>query len=270
MITRTSRTLFCVAALLFAVSGCGGMTRQVVRNATPTAVQTGLATATSDESQDMIVESLEPERVEEATERIAAGTTDGLVNALGEEERQERLTQAVAPMVSSMVDTAINQALNDENLERVRALAKQATLGFQDAIDEVKTQKDDGTIPADKGNVLEAVNDVAESGDVTLYALGAVAALLALVLIIGAVLAVRRKRKYEYEASLRDKALDEISRILADGQRGTNLEANGHDRDRDDSEAVGDPERLREALRRLAEQRSATQQASGHASAHKQ
>lgn len=259
MIAKMTRSVLIVVVL--AAAGCGGMTRQVARNATPAAVDSGLRAVTSDESQQLVVDSIDEERVQAATEKLASGTTDGLVESLGEEERQARLTEAMAPMVSSMVDTAMNQALNDANLERVRALAKQATLGFQDAIDEVKSQKESGELPKDKGNVLEAVDDVAESGDTTLYILGAVAAALLLALALGAVWALSRKRKYEYEASLRDRALDEISRILAEDQGAPVSDKDVPEQAKDEG---GHPERLRQALRRLAEQKGSRVHMNGH------
>jgi len=260
---RTKNTLTALILVVLTAAGCGGMTRTVARNATPAAVDSGLRAVTSDEHQQLVVDAIDEDRVQDATEKLASGTTDGLVDALGEPERQERLTQAVAPMVSSMIDTAINQALTDGNLERVRALAKQATLGFQDAIDEVKSQKESGQLPKNKGNVLEAVNDVAESGDTTLYILGGAAAVLLLLLAFGVVWALRRKRKYEYEARLRDQALNEISRILAEDQGAS---ASDHDEpEQQTKDDGGHPQRLREALRRLAEQEGGPVHTNGHA-----
>lgn len=233
--------------------GCGSMTRQVARNATPVAVESGMQAAMSDESQQTFVEAIDPERVEQGTEKLAAGATDGLVNALGQEERQERLINAMAPVVSSIVDTAMERALSDEQLARVRELAKQATLGFQDAIDEVKTQKERGQIPEDKGNVLEAANDVAETGDITLYLVGALAAALFLLLLIGSIWAVRRKRKYELDGRQRDQALDELTRILVSEAHGTdNFDQNSPERNHGTST---DRDRLREAVRHLSQQR---------------
>lgn len=240
--------------LLFLVTACGGMTRQLARDATPTAVETGLRTASSERSQRVLLDAIEPERVEEATEKLASGATDGFIRVLSEEERQERLSRAIAPMVNSMVDTAVHQALSDETLERVRALAKQATLGFQDAIDEVKAQKEQGALPTDQGNVLEAVNDVAESGDKTLYIVGAVATGLLGLLVVGTVWALRRKRQYEDEASSRDKKLEEIRRILAE-EHGPSPSGGGSTREGPGT--LEDPERFRQALRRLAEERTA-------------
>src|SRR5690606_2586286 len=136
--------------------------------------------------------SIDPEMVEEATEKTVSGSMDGMVAALSEEERQEQLAAAMRPLVASLVDSSVDSALNDENLARIRELAKQATLGFQDAIDEVQEQKEEGTIPQDEGNVLTAADEVAESGDVVLYVLGALALVLALLLIAGTWWALRK------------------------------------------------------------------------------
>lgn len=243
-------------SLLLAVSfsavsctGCSSLTKQVARDATPVAVQSGMKTVMSDENQQATVEAIDPERVEQATEKLAAGATDGLVNALGEEERQERMAEALEPMVSSIVDTAMAQALSDDQLLRVRELAKQATLGFQDAIDEVKTKKEQGTIPEDQGNVLETADDLAETGDVTFYLIAAFAALLFLILVVGAIWALRRKRKYELEGARRDQALDEITRLLAG--RGYIAGDPPDTVKRNEGGPIDDQERLGEAIRPL-------------------
>jgi hypothetical protein len=229
------------------------MTRSVARNATPAAVESGIEEATSAANQETIVQSIDPERVEEATEKVAAGATDGLVDAMSAPPRQERLTQAMEPVVAAMVNTAVESALSEEQLARIRELAKQATLGFQDAIDEVKTKKEQGILPEDQGNVLEAVDDVAESGNITLYLVGALAGLLFLLLVGGIIWAIRRKRRYEFEAGSREAALAEVGRILSDEQFRADAEAqggNGHD-------PLSDAERLRLAARRLEQQKLA-------------
>jgi len=242
-----------MALVILVSSGCGALTRQVARNATPAAVESGMKTAMSDENQQAAVQAIDEERVAEATEKLASGTTDGLVKALNDEERQERFAQAMAPMVTTLVDSAMETALSEQQLARIRELAKQATLGFQDAIDEVKTLKEQGAIPQDKANVLEAANDVAET-DVTLYLIGGLAAALFLLLVVGTILALRKKRKYDLEGKQRDQALDEIAKILSsESYESKNLDR--LEQEHNGSGASSERERLREAMRHLAQRK---------------
>jgi hypothetical protein len=188
-------------ALLSAVAACSGfacsgVTKQVARDATPVAVDAGIQAGVSDENQEAVVAAIEPERVERATEKLAAGMADGWVNAMTEEERQARVTAALSPVVASLVHESMQTALSDEQLLRVRELAKQATLGFQDAIDEVTEKRDRGTIPADEGNVLEAVDQIAEGGGTAIYVVGALAFVLALLLGAGGMWALGRRRQH--------------------------------------------------------------------------
>jgi len=193
---------------------CSAVTKKVARDATPEAIEAGLEAGTSEETQEKLVEAIEPERVEQATEKLAAGATDGWASAMGEDERQARVAAAVTPVVASLVQESMQTALGDEHLVRIRELAKQATLGFQDAIDEVAQKREEGAIPSDRGNVLEAVDKVAEGGDRWLYALGALAALLAALLGAGIAWAIGRKRRYDREAARRDQALEAALRVL--------------------------------------------------------
>lgn len=237
---------------------CSAVTRQVARDATPAAIDSGIEAGLSEKNQEAVAEKLEPEHVERATEKVTAAATDGWVSAMGGEERQRSVVAAVAPVVESLVNESIEAALTDEHLLRVRELAKQATLGFQDAIDEVAEQRDKGAIPSEKGNVLEAVDKVAESGSTTLYMLGALAALFAVLLGAGLVWALGRRRRYDREAARRDQAFEAAARMLS--RQGVRLEeppaqARGeHAVGREvqvDVDADADAELVRSAVRRM-------------------
>jgi|GEM_PF-5149894 len=188
-----SLAILCAVAA-WSCCACSGVTKQVARDATPVAVDSGIEAGVSDKNQEAVVQAIEPERVERATEKVAAGATDGWTNAMGEEERQARVAAAMAPIVASLVHESLETALSDEQLARVRELAKQATLGFQDAIDEVTEKRDQGAMPLSKGNVLEAVDQIAESGGTALYVVGALAFVLAVLLGAGATWALGRRR----------------------------------------------------------------------------
>jgi hypothetical protein len=199
--------------------GCGAITRQVARDATPLAIDSGIEAGLSEKNQEAVVQALDPERIERATEKVAGGATDGWTRALAEDQRQERIVAAVKPIVASLVSESIEVALTDEHLTRVRGLAKQATLGFQDAIDEVAEKRDRGVIPADQGNVLEAVDELAEGGRGMLYVLGAIALGLAALLGLGTVWALARKRRFEREAARQGEAFAAAVRMLSREQR---------------------------------------------------
>jgi hypothetical protein len=218
-------------------------------------VDSGIETVSSEENQRELVKAVDPEIVEEATRKTVSGSTDGLIAALSEEERQEQLAAAMRPLVASMVDTSVDSALNDGNLARIRELAKQATLGFQDAIDEVEQQKEEGKIPEDKGNVLKAADQVAEGGDTILYVLGALAAVLAALLVAGTLWALRRKRGYEEDSARRDREIAQIAQMLASEGLGP---AQTEDGSKNGDAELSDEEVLRQAMRRVADRTSTT------------
>lgn len=233
------------------------MTRKVARDATPEAVDSAIEEGLSDENQQTVAAAIEPEHVEEATEKLAAGATDGWIDAMDQGERQQRLTAALSPMVVSLVSESMETALSDENLERVRDLAKQATLGFQDAIDEVAEQRETGAIPSEKGNVLEAADKMAEDGGTLLTLLGVLAAILAALLGIGVVWAIGRRRRHEKEAARRDRELEAAVRMLA--RDGTALvesrSARAEGRADQEVQAETDAELVRSAMQRLTRAR---------------
>ncbi len=132
---------------------------------------------------------------------------------------------------------------------------EQATLGFQDAIDEVNQQKENGTIPEDEGNVLKAADDVAEGGDAVLYVLAALAAIFAVLLVAGALWALRRKRSYEKESDRRDREIARIAQMLA--SEGLGPAPNSPSSETDD-EQLTDEEVLRQAMRHVAERTGTT------------
>lgn len=217
-----AKLLVLAALAFFSCAACASLTKKVARDATPEAIDSGIEAGLSDENQTKIVEAIEPERVEQATDKVIAGATDGWVNAMSEEERQARIAQAMAPIVGSLVDASVDRTLSDEHLARIRELAKQATLGFQDAIDEVTEQRDKGQIPANEGNVLEAVDKLAEDGGTTLSVAGMIAATLGLLLIVGVAWAIGRRRRYEKDITERNQALEAAVRMLS--QRGLSLD----------------------------------------------
>jgi len=251
--TFTTGLLILGVVAISSCCGCGALTRQVARDATPAAVDSGIQAGVSDENQETIVQAIDPERVERATEKVAGAVTDGWTNAMDQDERQARIALAVTPVMAKLVSESIEVALTDEHLTRVRELAKQATLGFQDAIDEVSEQRDLGTIPSDRGNVLEAVDELAEGGQGTLYVIGAIALALAVLLGVGVVWALKRKRRHEQESVRQSQALAAAVRVLS--RKGVPMDeepASPSTDGRPSADIQADVDLVRTAARRMA------------------
>ncbi len=236
--------------LVLTTLACASLTKRVARDATPEAVESGIQAALSERNQDRVVAAIEPARVEEVTEKVVSGATDGWARSMNDEERSAQVAAALVPVVHSLVDSSVERALSDEHLGRIRELAKQATLGFQDAIDEVTSQRERGEIPADQGNVLQAVDTLAKDGATTLTVAGAVALGLGLLLLIALAWALTRRHRYERDLAERNQALEAAVRMLS--ERGTPL-----DEDRSSTEGVSDPdaELVRSAVQRIRQER---------------
>lgn len=259
--TSASSFVVLTAAVLLCSTACASLTKKVARDATPEAIDSGIQAGLSEQNQEAVVDAIEPARVEQATDKVAAGATDGWAKAMGEGQRQARVAEALAPVVASLVDASVERALSDEHLARVRELAKQATLGFQDAIDEVTQQRDKGEIPRDEGNVLEAVDKLAEDGWTTLSLVGAFAGVLGLLLVVGLAWAFSRRRRYEKEIADRNRALEAAVRMLS--RKGMRLEDAPGDGPNNDELSEADAEFLRSAVRRLGRDQPSQESRSG-------
>lgn len=239
----------CALGLLVSSAACGSLTKQMARDATPEAIDSGIEAGLSERSQQKVVSAVEPARVEELTEKVVSGATDGWASAMSEEDRSARVAAALVPVVHSLVDASVERTLSDEHLARIRELAKQATLGFQDAIDEVAEQQERGEISADRGNVLRAVDTLAKDGATTLTVAGTTALGLGLLLVVGLAWAIARRHRYERDLTERNRALEAAVRMLS--QRGTPLEQAPDHTTASDSGAEPDAELVRSAVQRI-------------------
>lgn len=105
--------------------------------------------------------------------------------------------------------------------------------------------------------MFEAADRLAEGGGTALYVLGALAVLLAALLVAGAFLAVSRKRRYEREAARREQALEAAARVLS--REGMPLAESSNRAEPSagaDALADADAELLRSTVRQLRSARS--------------
>jgi Flp pilus assembly protein TadB len=86
-------------------------------------------------------------------------------------------------------------------------VAKGATLGFQDAIDEAKRQRASGEMRKDEGSLLVAAGDAAATGSRIMWMMSIGLGVIALVLALGLVWAIRKNRARRAELEQRDEAL---------------------------------------------------------------
>lgn len=240
----------CALGLVLTTSACGSLTKQVARDATPEAVDSGIEAALSEKNQDKVVAAVEPARVEQVTEKVVSGATDGFARSMNDEQRSAQVAAALVPVVHSLVDASVERALSDEHLGRIRELAKQATLGFQDAIDEVTSQRERGEIPEDQGNVLQAVDTLAKDGKTTLTLAGAAALGLGILLLIALAWAIARRHRYERDLAEHNRALEAAVRMLS--ERGAPLD---EQRSSDEgAESDADAELVRSAFQRIRQE----------------
>lgn len=149
-------------------------------------------------------------------------TVDEAITRMSSEPNQEQVREVTRLLVKEVIGTAVRSARQEVDTEGVgetlsaatREMAKQATLGFQDAIDETRAKKDAGHLPERKGNVLDAAARAAEQGSsyltLAVAALGGFAAAL-----LGAVLlGTRRSRASRGELARRDEALLILARAI--------------------------------------------------------
>lgn len=225
--------------VLVILTGCATTMRDVAREATPGVVEGGIDGAVDPQNQRKLAYGIDDELVAEATDRAMSGVVDGAMRSLEDPARREEVRKQVGELLkdvklpltidglsrSSMgdvVDESLARLTSEENRELLgktfsisaRELAKQATLGFQDAIDETRAKKDAGHLSDKEGNVLDAAARAAEDGPgymmVASAGLGGFAAAL-----IGAILlAARRARASRGELAQRDEALLALARAI--------------------------------------------------------
>jgi hypothetical protein len=149
-------------------------------------------------------------------------TVDEAIARLSSEGNQEKVRATTRTLVKDVISAAMEQGeaeLRGEDLGGVfalgtRELAKQATLGFQDAIDETRAKKEAGHLSEKEGNVLDAAAKAAEGGPGFMW-LGIAGAGGFAVALIGAILLTARRTRFSHaELARRDDALLVVARAI--------------------------------------------------------
>lgn len=192
--------IVCLSAL-----GCAGTAREVTEAAAPAAVESTVDELHQPYSRDKIGDILQDEEIREASAHLVGAAVGGAWDALTEEERAERLAVAteayasklaftfaenweheVGPRLSrsfqSVLDDSLVRLMSEETEARAgaiaRSVAREAALGFQDAVREAQLKRDGKT--SGGADVLATVGDAAEATesalDLTPWIIGAVAA----------------------------------------------------------------------------------------------
>lgn len=154
--------------------------------------------------------------VQKATNQMIASSLDTALNSMLNEKTEKRIRAMLVAIVTDMMVTVIKTARTEltpspEAIDGVafaaRKVTKEVTLGFQDAIDETHTAKEQGDLPKGHGSVLWAAGEVAESGNALIYGLGAAIGALAIALVAMFVWFSRRFKASQSELEKREEAL---------------------------------------------------------------
>ncbi len=254
--------IVCLAVLVASTTlGCGAV-HELGKSATSGALDAGIEGVAQPANQQKLVESIDSERVEDATKRLADGIVDGALATFADPERRANLeslaTSAMRPVGESMesavargldaalarffsaqtqrqlevvvrglIDATVIQVadtllarfgpgeVRDANLaSSMRIVAREAALGFQDAVDVSTKEKASGDTTKHEGNVLTAVNSAAEAGKSLVWiTAGTVAALL---IAVGVMLlaTLRSRRVHRSELAERDAALLLLAQVI--------------------------------------------------------
>jgi hypothetical protein len=165
-----------------------------------------------------------PAAIVRIDDRTLAGAVDTTVAAMGKHFDRATVRLLVHDLVDEAVRSSVVAARDElsdtEGNERAlggiaRLIAKEATLGFQDAVDQARHEREAGISARGDGGVLVAAARAAES-----YGRVAVAALVGLAILgvglIGLVVVMfRRSRLLRRELELRDQTLLRLTEATA-------------------------------------------------------
>jgi hypothetical protein len=232
------RSLVAVA-LAGAHVGCASMFREVAKGAVPEVIASAVTELADPVMQRQVVAAVDEGRVKELTARLSAGIVDGVLDALEDPARRHRLEAIVDGLATraagSATDSVLAHALDEKVQVRMRLalgaalidlirtgssaeqtvafgaaaheIAKQATLGFQDALDDTRRDRASGRMPKADGALLIAANNASKTGGEILWTLGIGLGALALGLVVTLVWAIRKNRRRRSDMVQRDDAL---------------------------------------------------------------
>ena len=264
--------LIAAVVLAGAQVGCGGMIKDVAREATPEVVSGVVEGLARPETARDVMAIADQGRVQTLTRHVSAGLVDGALDTLEDPSRGRRIEalsdrvlngalatletpehraqldalirRAVGSAVGAGVDSALAHALDEKAQGPMRAamratvselvsvvfesvrsemgtpeeqgkalgsaaheVAKNATLGFQDAIDEAKHERANGEIAKGDSSLLLAVGDAGSTGSRIIWTLAIGLSIIALVLALGLIWAIRKNIMRRAELEQRDEAL---------------------------------------------------------------
>ena len=140
-----------------------------------------------------------------------------------DEEVQARmrltLRLTVTDLITAVLEIVDAQAGNAEEWNRAfgaaaHEIVKQATLGFQDALDDTRSDRADGTMPQEEGALLIAADNASLTGSRIVWTLGIGLAVIALGMIITLIWAIRKNRLRRNELAERDDALSVLANAI--------------------------------------------------------
>jgi hypothetical protein len=162
--------------------------------------------------------------------KASTSAVDTMLSRLLDQRVQSRLRFAMntglAEMIGVAYDTVGARVGSSEERGKVfgiavHDLAKQATLGFQEALDDTTRDRDSGKMKESQGALVIAADIASTTGDRILWTLGIGLGALALGLCLTLIWAVRKNRMRRYELAQRDDAIQ----MLTDAIQSTKLEA---------------------------------------------
>ena len=227
------------ALLALGLCGCGAVLRDAVRQVTPEVVTDAVKELANPETQQQVVAAVDEGRVKALTARLSAGFVDGVLDSLEDPARRSRLEAIVSGIASkaagSATDTVLARVLDEGVEARIRLalrgtlldllkaggsaeqtkdfgvaaheIAKQATLGFQDALDDTRRDRTSGKVAKVDGAIVIAANNASQTGARILWTLGIGLGALALGLAVTLFWAIRKNRLRRSELEQRDNAL---------------------------------------------------------------
>lgn len=153
--------------------------------------------------------------------KAVAAAVDAAMGKALERVDDKQMRGVVHGIVDEAVRTAFSAARDemksagpteDQVASLTRSVSKEATLGFQDAVDQARRARDDGETQEGESSVLWAASRAAESGNTLLDVWKISLAVLGLALVGGLIWAVRQARAHRRELLQRDEALALLTR----------------------------------------------------------
>lgn len=176
----------------------------------------GMIDATLDTLEDPARQKRLEAIVTGLTAKAAGTAVDAILARALDEKVQARMRLAMRAAVADLI-TVIFETVGSKtgsSKERVKAfgaaaheIAKQATLGVQDALDETRRDRASGKMKIKDGALLIAAGNASETGSRILWTLGIGLGALALGLGITLIWAIRKNRSRRSELEQRDGAL---------------------------------------------------------------